>query len=350
MKCLFVCPRVPDFSFLNYKDVCELLGASYPATPLGLITAAALLPQDWEFRLLDLNVEEMDLSLFEWADLVTATGMIPQQAGVLELIDIAHEHGKPIAVGGPGATCQPEVYAAADYRVLDEGEITIPAFLADFQNGATGGIYRSDEKPDLANSPTPRFDLVDFSRYEHADVQFSRGCPCNCEFCDVPDVFGRRPRTKTPEQMLGELEALARTGYRGHVHIVDDNFIGHRKMAKSFLRDLGTWLRTNDHPFYFAISATISLAQDTELMELMAGADFRIVFCGIETPDQRVLKQIHKEVNTRNPIVDSARRLNQYGLTVTAGFILGFDNESPGIAADCSRRWWARCAGSGSIA
>ncbi len=332
MKCLLVCPRVPDFSFLNYKDVCELLGARYPATPLGLLTAAALLPQDWEFKLLDLNVEEMDDALFHWADLVLATGMIPQQSGVLELIDRAHRHGKRIVVGGPGPSSQPEVYAAADYRVLDEGEITVPLFLVDWHKGKPAGTYRSDEKPDMTQSPTPRFDLVTFAHYEHADVQFSRGCPCNCEFCDVIEVHGRRPRTKTPAQMLRELEALARAGHRGHVHIVDDNFIGNRAEAKRFLRQLATWSREHHYPFYYGINATISLAEDAELLELMRQADFRFVFCGIETPDRDLLLQIHKEVNTRSPIVPSVHRLQQHGLMVTAGFILGFDNEGPHVA------------------
>jgi radical SAM superfamily enzyme YgiQ (UPF0313 family) len=336
VKCLLVCPRVPDFSFLNYKDVCELLGARYPATPLGLLTAAALLPQDWAFRLLDLNVEDMDESLFDWADLVMATGMIPQQAALLELIELAHAHGKRIGVGGPGPSSQPEVYAAADYRVLDEGEVTIPAFLADWRRGVPRGTYRSEEKPDLTRSPTPRFDLAVYSRYEHADVQFSRGCPCACEFCDVPDVFGRRPRTKTPEQMLRELDALRRAGHRGHVHIVDDNFIGHRADARRFVRALAAWGRQHKFPFYFGINATISLADDPELLALMREADFRFVFCGIETPDRDVLLQIHKEVNTHSPIVEAVHRLNRAGLIVTAGFIVGFDNESPRVADDVS--------------
>ncbi len=332
MKCLLVCPRVPDFSFLNYKDVCELLGAKYPATPLGLLTAAALLPQDWQFRLLDLNVQDMDSSLLDWADIIMATGMIPQQAGVLELIELAHARGKRVVVGGPGPSSQQEVYAAADYRVLDEGEITIPMFLADYKAGVPRGVYRSDEKPDMTLSPTPRFDLADYSQYEHADVQFSRGCPCNCEFCDVIEVHGRRPRTKTPEQMLRELDALARAGHRGHVHIVDDNFIGNRREVARFLRALAAWGRGRRYPFFFGINATISLADDAELLALMRAADVRFVFCGIETPDRDVLLRIHKEVNTRSPIVRSVHRLQASGLVVTAGFIMGFDQESPRVA------------------
>ena len=327
MKCLLICPRVPDQSFLNYTDVCELLGARYPATPLGLLTVAAMLPQDWELRLVDLNVRDMGSSLIDWADLVLATGMIPQQQGVLELIDLVHQHGKPIGVGGPGPTSQPQLYAEADYRVLDEGEATIPKFLADLQSGRTSGLYRSEEKPDLRLSPRPRFDLVDLSMYEHADVQFTRGCPRNCEFCDVFEVFGHRPRTKGPEQMIRELEALADLGYRGHIHFVDDNFIGDRMAVTAFLRQLVNWSRQRRHPFFYDTNATLSLADEPEILELMEEADFRFVFVGIESPDKRLLVEMHKEVNIQHPIVASVRRLYDHGLIVMTGFIVGFDHE-----------------------
>jgi radical SAM superfamily enzyme YgiQ (UPF0313 family) len=327
MKCLLICPRAPDRSFLNYTDVCELLGARYPATPLGLLTVAALLPQDWEFRLLDLNVRDMDASLIDWADLLLATAMIPQQQAVLELIGLAHQHGKPIGVGGPGPTSQPEVYAEADYRVLDEGEATIPAFVSDYLAGQTCGLHRSEEKPDIRLSPIPRFDLVDFSVYEHADVQFSRGCPGRCEFCDVAEVYGRRPRTKTPEQMLRELETLASLGYRGHVHFVDDNFIGDRRAATEFLHRLVDWSRRRRHPFFYGTNLTIDLADEPEILQLMEEADFRFVFVGIESPEKRLLVEMNKNVNIQHPIVSSVRRLYDHGLIVTAGFIVGFDHE-----------------------
>ncbi len=333
MKCLLVCPRVPDHSYANYREVCELLGARYPATPLGLMTVAALLPQDWEFRLLDLNVEDMDVSLFAWADLVMATGMTPQQPGILEVIELAHRHGKRVVVGGPAATSQPDVFADADYLVLDEGEATVPAFLADYRRGVCSGTYRAAERPDLTLSPTPRFDLVNYSRYEHAGVQFSRGCPQSCEFCEIIEMHGRKPRVKTPAQMLTELDALARAGHRGHVEIVDDNFIGHRVAVKEFLNRLAAWSRARRYPFYFGITATITLANDPEMLHLLRRTDFRFVSCGIETPDRRLLVQIQKKVNTRSPIVESIHRLNENGLIVAANFIVGFDNEGPGVEA-----------------
>ena len=327
MKCLLTCPRVPDHSFLNYTEVCHLLGSRYPATPLGLLTVAAILPQDWEFRLLDLNVRDLDESLIDWADLVLATGMIPQQQALLELIDLVHQHGKPIGVGGPGPTSQPEVYATADYRVLDEGEATVPAFLSDLLSGRTRGLYRSAEKPDLHYSPTPRYDLVDFPMYEHADVQFSRGCPGKCEFCDVAETFGRRPRSKTPEQMLHELETLARLGYRGHVHFVDDNFIGDHTAVTEFLRQLVDWSRRHRYPFFYGTNLTLDLADQPDILQLMEEADFRFVFVGIESPVKRLLVEMNKTANLSHPIVSSVRRLYDHGLIVTAGFIVGFDHE-----------------------
>ena len=327
MKCLLICPPVPDHSFLNYTEVCELLGARYPATPLSLLTVAALLPQDWELCLLDLNVRDMDVSLIDWADLVLATGMIPQQQAVLKLIDLAHQHGKPIGVGGPGPTSQPDLYAEADYRVLDEGEATVPAFLSDLLSGRTCGLYRSETKPDLRLSPTPRFDLVDLSMYEHADVQFTRGCPGMCEFCDVAAVYGRKPRSKTPEQMLRELETLARLGYRGHVHLVDDNFIGDRRALMEFLHQLVDWSRRHRHPFFYGTNVTLALADEPEILQLMEEADFRFVFVGIESPEKRLLVEMNKKVNIQHPIVPSVRRLYDHGLIVTAGFIVGFDHE-----------------------
>lgn len=332
MRCLLVCPRYPELTYANYKEVCELLGARYPSTPLGLLTVAALLPQAWDFRLLDLNVEDMDDALFDWADLVMSTGMTPQQTGILELIDRAHRHGKRIAVGGPGASSLPEVFAEADYLVLDEGEATIPAFLEDFERGAPRGVYRSSEKPDMTSSPTPRFDLVDCSLYEHATVQFSRGCPCNCEFCEIIEMHGRKPRTKTPEQILTELDAVLRAGHRGHVEIVDDNFIGNRVAARQLLARLVEWSKERRHPFYFGMTgATLSLANDTEVLALLREADFRFVACGIETPNRELLVEIQKRINTLRPIAESVHRLNENGLIVTANFIVGFDNEGPGV-------------------
>ncbi len=338
MNCLLISPRVPRHSFLNYQEICKALGVRYPAMPLGLLTVAAILPQDWCFRLLDLNTQEMDEAELDWAELVLATGMIPQQSALLSIINLAHQHGKLIGVGGPGPTSQPEVYAAADFRVLNEGEATIPLFLQDFLGGATGGLYRSAEKPDLRRSPTPRYDLIDIADYEHADVQFSRGCPGNCEFCDAPVVYGRRLRCKSPDQVFHELELLERLGYRGHVHFVDDNFIGAHSEVTEFLRQLAEWSRKHKYPFFYGTNATLGLADEPELLQLMEDCDFRMVFVGIESPQTVLLSGMHKEVNVRHPIVSSVRRLYDHGLIVTTGFILGFDEED-----DSAREAIIRC-------
>jgi radical SAM superfamily enzyme YgiQ (UPF0313 family) len=327
-NCLLVSPRFSEFSYWNYREVCELFDARYPSAPLGLITVAALLPQAWTIRLLDLNVREMDTALIDWADVVMAGGMIPQQRNLLDLIDLVHARGKRIVVGGQDPTSQPHVYARADYLVLDEGELTVPKFLAALEAGATRGIYRSAEKPDVTGTPTPRFDLLELRKYLHVGIQFSRGCPFNCEFCDIIELYGRKPRTKTPEQVLRELDCLYQLGYRGHVDFVDDNFIGNKKAVMGFLSELLPWSRRRNFPFYFSTEATINLADDAKLLELMEAVDFRYVFVGIETPDPALLIRTQKKQNLRHPIVESVRRLNEHGMVVTAGFILGFDGET----------------------
>jgi radical SAM superfamily enzyme YgiQ (UPF0313 family) len=330
MRCLLISPRFSEFSYWNYREVCELFGARYPAAPLGLITVAALLPQHWDIRLLDLNVQEMDDSLLDWADLVMAGGMIPQQRDLLALIDLCHARGKRIVVGGQDPTSQPAVYADADFLVLDEGELTIPKFLADFEAGATHGVYRSEEKPDVTLTPPPRFDLLALDRYLHIGIQFSRGCPFNCEFCDIIELYGRKPRTKSPTQLLRELDVLYRLGHRGHVDLVDDNFIGNKKAVMAFLPELLAWSRERGFPFYFSTEATLNLADDPRLMAMMEAVDFRWLFVGIETPDKDLLIRTQKKQNTRSPIVESVHRLNAHGMVVTAGFILGFDGERRG--------------------
>jgi radical SAM superfamily enzyme YgiQ (UPF0313 family) len=332
VRCLLIAPRFSPHGYWNYRETCELIGARYPAAPLGLLTVAALLPRHWEVRLLDLNVRDLDLGLIDWADVVMSGGMVTQQASLLSLIELVHGRGKRLVIGGQDATSQPELYAAADHLVLDEGEMTIPPFVEDFESGRARRIYRSAEKPDLTESPVPRFDLLELDRYLHVGVQFSRGCPFNCEFCDIIELYGRRPRTKAPRQVLAELDALHRLGYRGHVDFVDDNFIGNKKLVLELLAELLAWSRERGFPFYFSTEATINLADDPRLMAAMEAVDFRYVFLGIETPDPGLLAAAQKKQNTRAPIVESVRRLQAHGFVVTAGFILGFDGERAGAA------------------
>ena len=333
-KCLLVHPRhLSEFSYWNYTEVCELIDAKYPESPLGLITVAALLPQEWEMKLLDLNIEEMDEELIKWANIVMTGGMIPQQNNILEIIDIAHLYGKPVVVGGPDPTSQPDLYEKADFLVLDEGEMTIPPFLQDLSSGVPKGVYRSDEKPDVTKSPTPRFDLLKFDSYLTIGIQYSRGCPFNCEFCDIIELFGRNPRVKTNEQILVELDTLYNLGYRGAVDFVDDNFIGNKKSVKLLIPELLKWCEHRGHPFYFATEATMNLADDEELLELMKAVDFRTIFVGIETPDEDLLARTQKKQNIRrSSIEENIRKIYSYGMLVVGGFIIGFDDEKPGIA------------------
>jgi len=328
MNCLLVAPQFSEYSYWNYRETCELFGKRYPAAPLGLATVAALLPPDWEIRLHDLNVRDLDDAVIDRADIVMTGGMVSQQRSILAFIERCHGRGKRVVVGGQDPTSQPHVYAAADHLVLDEAEATLPGFLADLTAGAPRPVYRSAERPDVTLSPTPRFDLLELSQYMHIGVQFSRGCPFNCEFCDIIELYGRKPRTKTPPQVLRELECLHRLGHKGHVDFVDDNFIGNKKNVMAFLPELLTWSRAHGFPFYFSTEATINLADDPRLLSMMEAVDFRYVFVGIETPDHDLLVLTQKKQNTRHPIVESVTRLQERGLTVTAGFILGFDGES----------------------
>lgn len=327
-RCLIVQPRFSEFSFWNYLDICRLVDAKYPAAPLGLMTVAALLPQEWEFRLVDENVEPLLPESLQWADVVCSGGMLPQQARILSVIRKAHEFKKPVVIGGPDPTSQPDIYREADFLVLNEGEVTIPLMLADWERGVRSGKYRSDDQADMSRAVVPRFDLIRFRDYIHVGIQYSRGCPFNCEFCDIIELYGRVPRVKTNEQVLRELETLHDLGYRGHVDFVDDNFIGNKKNVKQVLPMVREWMRARRHPFYFTTEASINLASDDELLGMMRELDFRYVFIGIETPEDEILRQTQKKQNCRISVTEAVKKISSYGMIVNAGFILGFDRET----------------------
>ncbi|GAU85529.1 hypothetical protein BIWAKO_05477 [Bosea sp. BIWAKO-01] len=332
---MMVYPRFNAGSFWNYKATCELAGALHPAAPLGLITVAALLPAAWEIRLVDLNTEELAEENLGWADLVMTGGMLPQQEGTLAIIERCRMHRKPVVVGGPDATSTPHVYAAADFLVLGEAEEIMASFVSAWQSGARTGVFKSEMgKTDVTRSPTPRFDLLKFERYLHVGIQFSRGCPFNCEFCDIIELYGRVPRTKTNAQVLTELELLHALGYRGHVDFVDDNLIGNKKALKQFLPDLKRWITEKDFPFEFSTEASINLADDSALMQAMSEANFFTIFVGIESPDSDTLISMQKKQNTRRSLQESVHRIYRAGLFVNAGFILGFDSEKGSVARD----------------
>ena len=333
-RALLVYPRFSSRTFWNYQETCEAVGARYPATPLGLVTVAALLPRDWEVRLVDRNIEQLEEEDLAWSDVVMIGGMMPQRRDALAVVDLAHAAGKPVAVGGPDVTESPEVYTHAEYQVRGEAEEILPRFVADFEAGAERGTYSATSFPDVTRSPIPRFDLLELGAYLHVGVQFSRGCPFNCEFCSVIELNGRRPRTKTVEQTCAELDALRALGYRGHVDFVDDNLIGSKKAVKPLLRGLAAWSVERGHPFEFTTEASLNLADDEELLALMRAANFFAIFVGIETPDPAALVEAHKLQNTRRDIAESIHKIHRAGIFVNAGFIIGFDAERASVAEE----------------
>jgi radical SAM superfamily enzyme YgiQ (UPF0313 family) len=331
-KVLLVNPRFGAESFWNYRETCRAVGARYVAAPLGLITVAALLPQEWVVRLVDRNVEPLGEDHLQWADLVMVGGMLSQQRDAKRIIALAHGHRKPVLMGGPDVTCSPAVYAEADFRMLGEAEEIMGEFVAAWSAGATRGDITARIFPDLTRSPVPRFDLLRLGDYMHVGVQFSRGCPFQCEFCNVIELNGRVCRCKTPAQMLGELDALHALGYRGHVDFVDDNLIGNRKAVRVLLAELGDWLRRRGHPFEFSSEASLNLADDDELLKALREAGFFALFLGIETPDPATLIRTRKLQNAGRDIAASIRRINRAGMFVNAGFIVGFDAEADSVA------------------
>ncbi len=332
VRCLLVNPRFRVASFWNFSDTCRQAGARYPAAPLGLITVAALLPQEWDIRLVDCNVQTWRSRELDDADLVLIGGMLPQQRDALDLIREAKAKGKTVVVGGPDATSSPHLYAEADHLVLGEAELTMPRFLADLERGAPQKMYVDPDRPDVTTSPCPRFDLLQLDRYLNVGVQWCRGCPFSCEFCDIIELYGRVPRAKTTEQMLHELQVLYDLGWRGHVDFVDDNFIGNKKLAKQFLPHLRTWLEERDWPFEFSTEASVNLADDDELMRLMQDCGFFYVFVGIESPDEETLIATRKRQNTKRSLKESIHKIYRHGMMVHAGFIIGFDTERGSVA------------------
>jgi radical SAM superfamily enzyme YgiQ (UPF0313 family) len=331
MKVLAIDPEFPR-SFWSLRESAKLMGNKALMPPLGLLTLAALLPQEWEFRLADLNVGPLTEASWQWADLVMITGMLIQREGILRLVREAKARGKTVIVGGPFASSLPQEVLAAgtDFVVRGEGETTIPHLLAALREGQPGGMIEEDGKPPMTISPVPRFDLINFDDYALMAVQTCRGCPFDCEFCDIVSLYGRTPRGKDPGQVIAELETLYRLGWRGLVFISDDNFIGNKDHARAILNRLIPWIQDRGEPFGFWTQASVNLGQDRELIDLLTAANFGYVFLGVETPEPDILRAAGKYQNVRNSLKDSLAAINANGLNMIASFIIGFDGERRG--------------------
>lgn len=335
MRTLFVYPEFPK-TFWSYEKILELVNRKVLLPPLGMVTVAALLPQHWPMKLVDRNVREVSEAEWDWAELVVISGMIVQKRDMAAQIAKAKARGLPVAVGGPFASSTPEApeLDLADYKVLDEGEITLPQFVEAIERGEPAGRFSANgEKPDVTSTPIPRFDLLQLDAYDSMSVQFSRGCPFQCEFCDIIVLYGRKPRTKTPEQLIAELQSLYDLGWRRSIFLVDDNFIGNKRNAKLLLPALKQWQIEHGYPFSLSTEASVDLASDDELMTMMAECRFDSVFLGIETPDEASLETAKKLQNTRSSLDESVDRITSYGIRVMAGFIIGFDGEKSGAGS-----------------
>jgi radical SAM superfamily enzyme YgiQ (UPF0313 family) len=307
------------------------LGRKAVLPPLGLLTVAALLPSSWDLRLLDMNVEPITRKDVEAVDLVLVSAMLVQRTSFERVIDLCREAGTPVMAGGPFPTSCHDAIKGVDYFVLGEAEVNLPPFLEDFRRGTPKSCYHDPRHPDITLAPPPRYDLVNRRHYAGAALQYSRGCPFNCEFCDIIELFGHRPRTKTVPQFLAELDLLFERGWRGSLFVVDDNFIGQRASVHRLLPELARWQAQRHYPFSLFTEASLDLAEDDALMEEMVEAGFTMVFVGIETPDQATLEAIKKRQNSRSDLLASIRTIQHKGMEVSGGFILGFDEDREDI-------------------
>ncbi|WP_428560354.1 MAG: B12-binding domain-containing radical SAM protein [Solidesulfovibrio sp. DCME] len=330
MRILLVYPTYPD-TFWSFKHILPFISRKAAFPPLGLLTVAAKLPAQWDKRLVDANVAPLRGEDLAWADMVFISAMVVQEAGAKDVIARAKAMGKRIVAGGPAFTAQPERFPGVDHFVLNEAEITLPPFLEDLSRGTPKPLYTSTERPDISRTPIPQWDLIDFRDYVTMSVQYSRGCPFDCEFCDIVVLNGRRPRVKSTDQMLCEMESLHEAGWSGPVFIVDDNFIGNIASVKQFLPRLVDWQVRHGYPFKFMTEASINLAQDGELVRLLSKANFHKVFIGIETPSTDSLKECGKKQNVATDFSQAIKTLHQNGLQVMGGFIVGFDSDTEGI-------------------
>jgi radical SAM superfamily enzyme YgiQ (UPF0313 family) len=331
MKALLVYPAHLPRTYWSFSGVLAYIERRAALPPLGLITLAALLPEHWELRLIDMNVAPLRDADLLWADAVLTSAMVVQAPSLADVIARCNRLGVPVAAGGPYPSSSPERLPGVDSVFIGEAEGAIAAFAHDLEHGCAKPVYRAEGWPDVESSPVPRFDLLDLEAYASTSVQHSRGCPFSCEFCDIWKLYGRRHRVKSPERMLAELDALLAAGWRGSVFFVDDNFIGNRRLAKRSLEALERWQHDHGYPFQFFTEASVNLGDDDELMQRMKDAGFNFVFLGIESPSAESLIGAHKLVNAKLDLLESVRRIQAHGIEVSGGFIVGFDEDTESI-------------------
>jgi radical SAM superfamily enzyme YgiQ (UPF0313 family) len=330
MNALLIYPEFPD-TFWSFKHALKFLGKRASQPPLGLMTVAALLPAAWKKRLVDTNVERLRERDLAWADVVLLSGMHIQREPLIAIVERCRARGLRTVVGGPIASSLLPEDLQADHVVIGEAESLIAALARDLEQGTAKPVYQASERPEMSTSPLPDLSLIKMNRYSTMTVQFSRGCPFNCEFCDIIEIYGRRPRTKAVAQVLAELDQFYVAGWREAVFIVDDNFIGNKARAKELLAALAIWRNQHKTSFDFVTEASLNLADDPELMQMMKAAGFASVFLGIETPDESGLIAANKLQNTRRSLLESVALIQSYGIQVMGGFILGFDTDRDDI-------------------
>ncbi len=330
MKILLIYPEFPD-TFWSFKHALKFIRRKASAPPLGLLTVAAMLPPEWEKRLVDVNVRKLTDADIAWADYAFVSGMVVQRDSARELIARCKAAGLPVIAGGPLFTSEHEQFEQVDHFVLNEAEITLAPFLKDLEAGAVKRVYATADFPDIRQTPVPMWELADLSQYASMSIQYSRGCPFNCDFCNITTLLGHQPRIKTPKQIIAELDGLYRLGWRGAVFFVDDNFIGNKKSLKTELLPALIEWQKGKQGIPFNTEVSINLADDEPLMQMMADAGFDTVFIGIETPDDSSLGECSKKQNQNRDLVADVKRIQRAGLQVQGGFIVGFDSDGPSI-------------------